>query len=92
MMVLPWALVSGFFLFGYKLIRIRFENGQPKAIEGFLAGFLIEGVQAHLARPCGIVEARYGSLLVRDDANGVIYRMACSNGDQARTASAATDR
>ena len=61
---------------GYKVVRIRFGNGQPTAFEDFLRGFLIEDGHAHFGRPAGLAVAKDGALLVSDDANGVIYRVA----------------
>jgi len=60
---------------GYKVARIRFENGRPVGFEDFLTGFLIEEGKAHFGRPAGITIAKDGSLLFADDANGVIYRV-----------------
>lgn len=61
---------------GYKVVRLRFENGQPKQFEDFLTGFLVNGNKAHFARLVGIAQHTDGSLLVADDTNGVIYRVA----------------
>lgn len=61
---------------GYEIVRIRFENGQPKSFEPFVSGFLTDGGRTHIARPVGLAVARDGSLLMADDANGVIYRIA----------------
>ncbi|MES5100778.1 YbhB/YbcL family Raf kinase inhibitor-like protein [Agrobacterium sp. BA1120] len=61
---------------GYEIVRIQFENGQPKTIEPFLTGFLTDGGKTHFARPVGLAVAKDGSLLMADDANGVIYRIA----------------
>ncbi len=61
---------------GYEIVRIHFENGQPKAIEPFLTGFLTDGGKTHFARPVSLAVAKDGSLLMADDANGVIYRIA----------------
>ncbi|KQV38919.1 PEBP family protein [Rhizobium sp. Root268] len=61
---------------GYEIVRIHFENGQPKTIEPFLTGFLTDGGKTHFARPVGLAIAKDGSLLMADDANGVIYRIA----------------
>jgi glucose/arabinose dehydrogenase len=58
---------------GYKVSRIRFEDGQPVAFEDFLSGFLVETNRAHFARPVGLTVTREGALLVSDDTNGVIY-------------------
>lgn len=61
---------------GYKIVRIRFQNGRPERIEDFLTGFLFDEGQAHFGRPAGLAIARDGSLLFSDDTNGVIYRIA----------------
>lgn len=61
---------------GYEIVRIHFENGTPKSIEPFLTGFLTDGGKTHFARPVGLAVAKDGSLLMADDANGVIYRVA----------------
>jgi glucose/arabinose dehydrogenase len=59
---------------GYEVVRIRFENGQPKEFVPFLTGFLLEG-PAFFSRPAGIAVAQDGSLLIGDDANGMMYRV-----------------
>lgn len=61
---------------GYEVVRLHFENGQPVSFESFVSGFLIEDGTAHFARLAGIAIAPDGSLLVSDDTNGVIYRIA----------------
>ncbi|MFC4872602.1 PQQ-dependent sugar dehydrogenase [Negadavirga shengliensis] len=58
---------------GYKVSRIRFENGQPTAFEDFLTGFLVNGGRDHFARPVGLTVTQDGTLLMSDDTNGVIY-------------------
>jgi len=60
---------------GYKVVRFRFENGQPVAFEDFVTGFLINGGANHFARIAGLAVAKDGSLLISDDTNGVIYRI-----------------
>lgn len=60
---------------GYEIVRIRFNKGQPGAIEPFVTGFLTDGGKTHIARPVGLAWARDGALLMADDANGVIYRI-----------------
>lgn len=67
---------------GYEIVRVHFENGQPKKIEPFLTGFLTDGGKTHFARPVGLAIAKDGSLLMADDANGVIYRIAYSGNAQ----------
>jgi glucose/arabinose dehydrogenase len=60
---------------GYKVVRVRFENGLPVAADDFLSGFLIEDGTAHFARLSGLAVGPDGALLVADDTNGVIYRV-----------------
>jgi Raf kinase inhibitor-like YbhB/YbcL family protein len=61
---------------GYEIVRVRFTNGQATAVEPFVTGFLTDGGKTHIARPVGLAMARDGALLMADDANGVIYRVA----------------
>lgn len=61
---------------GCKVVRIHFEHGRPVRFEDFLTGFLLPGGKARFGRPAGLAVAKDGSLLVGDDANGVIYRVA----------------
>ncbi|WP_276499636.1 PQQ-dependent sugar dehydrogenase [Pontibacter litorisediminis] len=61
---------------GYKVIRVRFENGQPKSMEDFVTGFLINNNQAQFGRVVGLAQHTDGSLLISDDENGIIYRVA----------------
>jgi glucose/arabinose dehydrogenase len=62
---------------GYKIVRVLFdENGQPTDIQDFMTGFLIPEQIAHFGRVAGIVVAPDGSLLISEDDNGVIYRVA----------------
>ncbi len=61
---------------GYKVVRVRFENGKPAAIEDFLTGFLTESKREQFGRVCGIAQHPDGSLLISDDDNGVLYRVA----------------
>jgi hypothetical protein len=94
MMVLPSALVSGISLI---LSASAEEKGEPAlaikvVTHTFRPAQRDRTIDFGFARLCGIVQARDGSLLVSDDANGAIYRVAYSNRDQARTASAAIDR
>jgi glucose/arabinose dehydrogenase len=60
---------------GYKVVRVRFRNGQPTAYEDFLTGFLTDSGRSFLGRPAGIAVAADGSLLVSDDTGGVLYRI-----------------
>jgi glucose/arabinose dehydrogenase len=67
---------------GYEVVFVRFdESGQPKGVEPFLSGFLSgeAGSFTTFGRPCGLAELPDGSLLVGDDASGVIYRVAAAS-------------
>ncbi|HEY2618224.1 MAG TPA: PQQ-dependent sugar dehydrogenase [Acetobacteraceae bacterium] len=67
---------------GYKVIRLRFANGRPTGeYEDFLTGFVTSD-QAVWARPVGIAVAHDGSLLVSEDGNGTIWRIAYRGGNQ----------
>lgn len=72
---------------GYEVVRVRFDDGAPIAIEPFLTGFLVErepGRWACLGRPVGLAVMPDGALLVGDDANGVIYRVSHTDGARDR--------
>lgn len=60
-----------------KGVRVRFDaQGNPTAFEDFATGWLLEDGRAHFGRLVGTAELPDGSLLVTDDVNGVIYRIA----------------
>ncbi len=61
---------------GYKIVRVTFEDGQPTAIEDFITGWLLEDGAAHFGRIAGLTVTPDGALLISDDTNGVIYRVA----------------
>lgn len=62
---------------GFKVVRVLFDdNGQPTGFEDFMTDFLIEDGMAQFGRPAGIVVAPDGSLLVSEDSNNIIYRIA----------------
>ena len=61
---------------GYKVVRLRFTDGRPTGeYDDFLTGFVASD-QAVWARPVGIAVMRDGSLLVGEDGNGTIWRIA----------------
>ena len=67
---------------GYKVVRMHFANGRPTGeYEDFLIGFVASD-QAVWARPVGIAVARDGSLLVSEDGNGTIWRIAYRGGNR----------
>lgn len=61
---------------GYKIVRIEFEGGQPKAFHDLVSGWLVDGGKAQFARLAGVAMAKDGSILASDDDGGVIYRVA----------------
>ncbi|WP_375768966.1 PQQ-dependent sugar dehydrogenase [Archangium gephyra] len=66
---------------GYKLVRVRFDpQGQPLGFEDFVSGWLLDNGRAHFGRLVGTAVAADGSLLLTDDANGVIYRISYTGG------------
>jgi len=65
---------------GYEIVRVRFADGKPQKFEPFVSGFLTDGGKTHIARPVGLAMAKDGALLMSDDANGVIYRIAYREG------------
>ncbi|MES2830537.1 MAG: YbhB/YbcL family Raf kinase inhibitor-like protein [Pseudomonadota bacterium] len=61
---------------GYEIARVRFVDGRASKVEPFVTGFLTDDGQQHIARPVGLAQTTDGALLMADDANGVIYRVA----------------
>lgn len=61
---------------GYKVIRAHFENGKAKgSYEDFLTGFVVND-RSVWGRPVGVAVAHDGALLVTDDGNGTLWRVA----------------
>ncbi len=61
---------------GYKVIRLRFVNGRPTGeYEDFLTGFG-RSDRSVWGRPVGVAVAADGALLVSEDGNGTIWRIA----------------
>jgi glucose/arabinose dehydrogenase len=77
---------------GYSVVRIKFQDGKPRAIESFLTGFLLDGREAYFGRPAGIAVAADGALLLSDDENGVIYRISYAGGSAKPASRAARSR
>ena len=74
---------------GYEVVRVRFEDGRPVGLEPFLQGFLVEtedGEWGHLGRLCGLAQTPDGALLLSDDTNGVVYRIAYTGAATGRRA------
>ncbi|MBS0661896.1 MAG: PQQ-dependent sugar dehydrogenase [Verrucomicrobia bacterium] len=61
---------------GYKVIRVRVDHGVPTgAYEDFLTGFVTDDEHVW-GRPVGVAVAHDGALLVTEDGNGTIWRVA----------------
>jgi len=61
---------------GYKVVRIHLQNGVPDgSYEDFLTGFVIDD-ESVWGRPVGVAVAHDGALLVTEDGNGTIWRIA----------------
>jgi glucose/arabinose dehydrogenase len=61
---------------GYKVVRLRMRAGHPTGeYQDFLTGFVASD-QAVWARPVGLAVMHDGSLLVSEDGNGTIWRIA----------------
>lgn len=60
---------------GYKVVKVKFDNGKPVEFEDFLSGFLVENEKSQFGRPVGVAEHTDGSLLITDDSGGMVYRV-----------------
>lgn len=61
---------------GYKVVRVRLKDGVPTGeYEDFLTGFVLDD-RAVWGRPVGIAVARDGALLVCEDGNDTVWRVA----------------
>ena len=61
---------------GYKVVRVRIKDGKPTGVyQDFMTGFVLDK-DTVWGRPTGIAVAPDGALLVSDDANGTIFRVA----------------
>ena len=61
---------------GYKIMRLRVENGEPAAtfMEDFAVGWLNDDNSAD-GRPVDVVVGSDGALYVTDDKGGFVYRI-----------------
>lgn len=65
-------------LAGYKVVFVPFDGqGRPKAAEDFLTGFIANEAESKVyGRPVGVAVLPDGSLIVCDDAGGIVWRVA----------------
>ncbi len=59
---------------GYKLVRVKFKDGEPKAVTDFATGWLNNNKA--WGRPVDVAIGTDGALYVSDDRSGIIYRIA----------------
>ncbi|MDX8516149.1 PQQ-dependent sugar dehydrogenase [Mesorhizobium captivum] len=63
---------------GYKVVRLKFEGGKPTGeYEDFATGFVISDDEVW-GRPVGVAVAKDGALILTEDGNGTIWRIAYS--------------
>ncbi len=63
---------------GYKIIRVRLNHGRPTGeYEDFLTGFVADDRDVW-GRPVGVTVAHDGALLITEDGNGTLWRIAPS--------------
>ena len=61
---------------GYKVVRLRFQDGRPTGeYEDFLTGFALSD-RSVWGRPVGVTVTGDGALLVSEDGNGTLWRIA----------------
>ena len=61
---------------GYKIVRLRLQNGVPTGeYDDFLTGFARNDDEVW-GRPVGVAVAHDGALLVTEDGNGTVWRVA----------------
>lgn len=60
---------------GYRVVRVKMENGKATSYEPFAYGWLDEEEQEAFGRPVDVIIATDGAMLVSDDKAGVIYRI-----------------
>lgn len=66
---------------GYEVVRVDFDDtGQPTSMEPFVGRWLVEEGRAHFGRIVGLAQTQDGALLVTDDTNGMVYRIAYTEG------------
>lgn len=62
---------------GYRVVMLRFKNGQPVSERIFAEGWL-KSDGSVIGRPVDLLELKDGSLLVSDDYSGLIYRISAT--------------
>jgi glucose/arabinose dehydrogenase len=61
---------------GYKVVRIKLDHGVPRGeYQDFMTGFVANDASVW-GRPVGVVVAHDGALIVSEDGNGTLWRIA----------------
>ncbi len=61
---------------GYKIVRVRLDHGVPTGeYDDFLTGFVVDN-NSVWGRPVGVAVAHDGALLVTEDGNNTVWRIA----------------
>jgi glucose/arabinose dehydrogenase len=67
---------------GYKVVRVRVSHGVPTGeYDDFLTGFVVND-DSVWGRPVGVAVAHDGALLVTEDGNGTVWRVAYTRGER----------
>lgn len=70
---------------GYKIIRVLLKNGVPNGqYDDFLTGFVVSNHDVW-GRPVGVTVAHDGALLITEDGNGTMWRVAYEKDKYAKT-------
>jgi glucose/arabinose dehydrogenase/cytochrome c2 len=70
---------------GYKVIRVLLKNGVPTGqYDDFLTGFVVDNKNVW-GRPVGVTVAHDGALLITEDGNGTMWRVAYEKDKYANT-------
>lgn len=77
---------------GYKVIRVLLNHGVPTGqYDDFLTGFVVDN-RSVWGRPVGVTVAHDGALLVTEDGNGTMWRVAYEGEKYAKAPPAAAPR
>jgi glucose/arabinose dehydrogenase len=67
---------------GYKVVRVRVSHGVPTGeYDDFLTGFVVND-DSVWGRPVGVAVAHDGALLVTEDGNGTVWRVAYTGSEK----------
>jgi glucose/arabinose dehydrogenase len=67
---------------GYKVVRVRVSHGVPTGeYDDFLTGFVVND-DSVWGRPVGVAVAHDGALMVTEDGNGTVWRVAYTRGER----------